>query len=261
MGTFVKRRPGAPAGFFAVEAAGLRWLGEPGPPHGDGVAVARPLDVGDDELVLPRITEVAPTAAAARAFGAALAVTHAAGAEGFGRPPGAWTGDGFIGPLDLPHHHGPDGDEHWGPFFARLRLRPYLDAARARGAIDAAGARCVAAVCARLEDGDRSLTGPPEPPARIHGDLWAGNVLWGPDGVVLIDPAAHGGHRETDLAMLALFGLPHLDAVLAGYQDAAPLAPGWRRRVAVHQLHPLLVHAVLFGPGYGAQAAATASRL
>jgi fructosamine-3-kinase len=105
------------------------------------------------------------------------------------------------------------------------------------------------------------LAGPPEPPARLHGDLWSGNVLWAADGRAwIIDPAAHGGHRETDLAMLALFGLPHLDRVLAAYDASWPLAAGWEERVPLHQLHPLLVHAVLFGGGYGAQAVAAAAR-
>ncbi|MBT2519250.1 fructosamine kinase family protein [Streptomyces sp. ISL-90] len=90
-----------------------------------------------------------------------------------------------------------------------------------------------------------------DPPARIHGDLWNGNVLWSADGVVLIDPAAHGGHRETDLAMLALFGCPFLDDVLGAYHRAAPLRAGWRERVALHQLHPLAVHAAGHGRGYG----------
>ena len=96
--------------------------------------------------------------------------------------------------------------------------------------------------------------------ARLHGDLWSGNVVWTPGGAVLIDPAAHGGHRESDLAMLALFGLPHLGAVLVGYQSVSPLANGWQERVELHQLFPLLVHAVLFGGGYGAQAEGAALR-
>jgi fructosamine-3-kinase len=95
-----------------------------------------------------------------------------------------------------------------------------------------------------------SLAGPAEPPSRIHGDCWAGNVLWSGGRGWLIDPAAHGGHRETDLAMLALFGAPHLDRILVGYQDTVPLAAGWRSRVPLHQLHPLLVHACLFGASY-----------
>ena len=94
------------------------------------------------------------------------------------------------------------------------------------------------------------LAGPAEPPSRIHGDLWSGNVLWSAGGGWLIDPAAHGGHRETDLAMLDLFGLTHLNRVLAAYQEIAPLADGWRARVPLHQLHPLLVHVCLFGSGY-----------
>ena len=74
--------------------------------------------------------------------------------------------------------------------------------------------------------------------------LWSGGRGW------LIDPAAHGGHRETDLAMLALFGAPDLDRILAGYHDTVPLAAGWRSRIPLHQLHPLLVHACLFGASY-----------
>ena len=102
---------------------------------------------------------------------------------------------------------------------------------------------------------------PEEPPARLHGDLWNGNVVWGagptPGEVVphVVDPAAHGGHRECDLAMLALFGLPHLPQVLEAYESVHPLAEGWQDRVALHQLFPLLVHACLFGGGYGPRAA------
>jgi fructosamine-3-kinase len=127
--------------------------------------------------------------------------------------------------------------------------------------VDGAGAPAVRQVASRLTDGDESLTGPAEPPARLHGDLWSGNVLWTARGAVRIDPAAHGGPRETDLAMLALFGLPGLDDVLRAYDQAFPLAPGWRGRVAVHQLHPLLVHAALFGGGYGAEAGRAAASI
>jgi fructosamine-3-kinase len=95
-------------------------------------------------------------------------------------------------------------------------------------------------------------------PARLHGDLWSGNVMWTPDGVVLIDPAAHAGHLETDLAMLALFGCPHYDTILAGYQEVRSLKPGWRNRIGLHQLFPLLAHVVLFGGGYAGQTHAAA---
>jgi fructosamine-3-kinase len=102
------------------------------------------------------------------------------------------------------------------------------------------------------------LAGQTEPPARIHGDCWPGNVLWSAGRGWLIDPAAHGGHRETDLAMLALFGAPYLDQIIAAYDEVAPLASGWRARVPLHQLHPLLVHVCLFGAAYRQSALAAA---
>jgi fructosamine-3-kinase len=135
----------------------------------------------------------------------------------------------------------------WPSWYAAHRIEPYLRRAVDQGRLDASGP--VGQVCERIDE----LAGPPEPPARLHGDLWSGNVLWSGE-VWLIDPAAHGGHRETDLAMLALFGCPQLDTILAAYDEAAPLAPGWRARMPLHQLFPLLVHAVLFGGGYARSA-------
>ena len=120
--------------------------------------------------------------------------------------------------------------------------------------VGVAQARDVEAVVARIGE----LAGPAEPPSRIHGDCWSGNVLWSGGRGWLIDPAAHGGHRETDLAMLALFGAPYLDRILGAYADQAPLAPGWRQRVPLHQLHPLLVHVVLFGAAYREEVLAAA---
>jgi fructosamine-3-kinase len=101
---------------------------------------------------------------------------------------------------------------------------------------------------ARIADG---VMGGAEPPARIHGDLWPGNVVWADDRAWIVDPAAHGGHRETDLAHLALFGgAPFQDRVVAAYDEEWPLAPGWRERIAVHQLHLMLVHAAMLGAAY-----------
>ena len=137
------------------------------------------------------------------------------------------------------------GHDRWGEFYVEERLRPMAEAAAPRMTPDGLAAieEVACAVSAgRFDDDDA--------PARLHGDLWSGNVMWTPDGVVLIDPAAHGGHRETDLAMLALFGCPHLDDVVAGYQSVHPLRAGWRDRVGLHQLYPLLAHVVLFGGGY-----------
>jgi len=255
-GVFAKERADAPEGFFAAEAAGLAWLAEAVP--AGGAAVVEVLEVSRSAIRLRHLRATAPAPAAAEAFGRALAVTHAAGAPGHGcGPPGAG-GRGWIGPLALPAS-GPRRDgTAWGPFFAGERLHPFLRLARDRGAVDAAGARVLAALIDRIGAGEERLTGPPEPVARLHGDLWSGNLLWTAAGAVLIDPSAHGGHRESDLAMLALFGQAHLDRVLAAYDEARPLAPGWRDRVGVHQLYPLLVHAALFGEGYGTRAVAVA---
>ena len=144
--------------------------------------------------------------------------------------------------------------ESWPEFYATHRVEPYLQRAVDSGVLGPQDGKVIRSVCERLDE----LAGPAEPPARLHGDLWSGNVHWG-DGVAwAIDPAAHGGHRETDLAMLQLFGCPHLDRILAAYQEVSPLAEGWRQRVGLHQLFPLLVHAVLFGGGYAGQALAAA---
>jgi fructosamine-3-kinase len=244
---FEKSRPGHEAGrFFATEAAGLDWIRVPGGPPVPAV-LAR--DTGS--ISLQRIREVPPLTAVAHDFGRRLAALHAAGAPGFGAPPPEAPGpDGWIG--DLPMRYASRGT--FAEFWALDRIAATARLARGRHAISAAQSaevdRAVEAILAGQVD-----VGPPEPPARLHGDLWAGNLLWGEDGRVwLIDPAAHGGHRESDLAMLALFGAPHLARILAAYNDAAPLAEGWRDRVGLHQAWPLLVHAALFGGSYGGSA-------
>jgi fructosamine-3-kinase len=147
-----------------------------------------------------------------------------------------------------------DGAGAWPEWYATRRLLPFLRRAADAGPLSQADVRLVESVISRIG----KLAGPAEPPSRIHGDCWSGNVLWSAGRGWLIDPAAHGGHRETDLAMLHLFGCPHLDRVLDGYQDTAPLADGWRDRIGLHQLFPLLVHTVLFGRGYAGQALAAA---
>ena len=218
---------------FAAEASGLRWLAEAG-----AVPVPEVLAVTGTALVISMIPPGRATPSAAFGFGAELARLHAAGAAGFGAP---WRG--FIASLPLDNTPGPPG---WPQWYAHRRLLPYLRMAVDAGALRPGDERLVEAVIDRIG----SLAGPPEPPSRIHGDCWAGNVLWSADRGWLIDPAAHGGHRETDLAMLDLFGAPHLDRILAGYNDTVPLAAGWRARIPLHQLHPLLVHACLFGSSY-----------
>lgn len=242
---FRKQRADSPAGFFRCEAAGLAWLRAAG-----AVPVVRVLDAADDHLDLERLTPVPPTRAAAAAFGRGLARLHAAGAPAFGSPAPGWVGDGWFGPLDHPLPLASGSWDRWGELLAEGRLRPLGSALR--GVVPQATLDALAHVADQAEAGRWDDD---EPPARLHGDLWAGNVLWTSLGATLIDPAAHGGHRETDLAMLALFGFPFLDDVLRGYQDEHPLRAGWQRRTTVHQVFPVGVHALLFGGPYVAQLA------
>jgi fructosamine-3-kinase len=229
-------RTTVPSDFFVAESAGLGWLAECG-----AVPIPAVLAVDASTLVLDWETEAAPSPAAAARFGAALADLHLAGAPAFGAP---WAG--YIGPLPMPNS--PTGGS-WAEFYRRRRIEPYVRMLRESGALRDVGP--FDRFAARLPE----LAGPEEPPARLHGDLWSGNLVWAESGVHLVDPAAHGGHRETDLAMLHLFGAPYLERILASYADRAadrgsPLAPGWPDRVPLHQLFPLLVHAVIFGGGY-----------
>jgi fructosamine-3-kinase len=226
---FVKAANG-PDGVFAAEAAGLRWLGEVA-----GAPVPEVLGVDDTTLVLPWLPPDSVTPAVAERFGRELAALHTAGAPAYGAP---WPG--FIAELPLDNTQA----DSWPEWYARRRLLPFLRASD--GALAADDVRLVE----RVIDNVAALAGPAEPPSRIHGDLWSGNVLWSAGRGWLIDPAAHGGHRETDLAMLALFGTPELARIIAAYQEVAPLADGWRARVPLHQLHPLLVHVVLYGASY-----------
>ncbi|WNM32982.1 fructosamine kinase family protein [Streptomyces sp. Li-HN-5-11] len=245
-GRVVMVKRGEDPGAVRAEAAGLRWLSGAG-------AVRVPAVLGHDRhwLVTERIPSGRPTARGAVQFGRDLAELHAAGAPAFGSPPPGGPEEAYIGLAPMRNVPGSD----WPRWYADHRVLPYLRRAVEAGTLSRSEADVIERALERLP----SLAGPAEPPARLHGDLWNGNVLWGDDGEVrLIDPAAHGGHRETDLAMLHLFGCPHLDRVLDGYQDAAPLADGWADRVGLHQLFPLLVHAVLFGRGYAEQAVAAA---
>jgi fructosamine-3-kinase len=252
---FVKHTERWPPDPLSSEAHGLRWIAEAN-------AVPTPDVLGCDHgtLIMTWVPPSSPTPTSAERFGRALAHLHTTGAQfpqtapkaaetssgppasvpAFGAP---WPG--FIASLPLDNTL-VTGADAWPEWYASRRLLPFLRRAADAGTLGQDAIRAVETVIGQIG----ALAGPVEPPSRIHGDCWSGNVLWSDGQGWLIDPAAHGGHRETDLAMLALFSAPYLDRILAAYTETSPLAEGWRSRVPLHQLHPLLVHVCLFGASY-----------
>ena len=222
----------------AAEAAYLRWLRE----GSDAVVEVLEVDDAANTLTIERVASTRPTAEAARQGGRELAAIHAMGAAAFGAPADGWDGPNYIGRAQqdcIP-------TQRWADFYVHQRVLPFADKTVAEGNLDGRGLDVVKQACEALlaEDEDAPL-------ARIHGDLWSGNLLFGTDRARFIDPAAHGGHPLTDIAMLELFGAPHWEAFVEGYLEQGLLNDDWRARIPVHQMHPLAVHAYTHGPSYG----------
>ena len=266
--TFIKLDPRSSQSLLG-EAAALRWLSEA--ESSGGLHAARVVSVRARELVEERVQMCAPTRDAAERIGRALAATHAAGAPWWGAPPAGWEGSYRIDWSLTPTVGEVAAPATWGAFYAEHRVMAYVRALVDCGDFSPREAAVFEKVAQRLCDGAWDA---PQPllvresgctVARLHGDLWAGNLLWdadasNPTGGVLIDPMAHGGHAETDLAMLALFGCPYLQVMLAAYDEVSPLSDGWHERVELHQLAPMLLHCVLFGGGFLGEALSMARR-
>lgn len=253
-------KSGSPAA-IATEVASLFWLAD----AAGGAAVAEVVNRGQSWLETRRLAHGTPSPEDAARFGRHLARTHAAGAPHWGAPPpGLRDTDARLAELPAPVSRTPRWNS-WGDFYAEARLRPYLRLAEVPREARLVLHRAIDLVAeGRFDAPQPALVGGV---ARIHGDLWAGNVMWAitPGGRgttgTLLDPSAHGGHAETDLAELALFRAPHLDSIIAGYQEVSPLADGWQHRVSVHQFHMMLVHAALYSGNYIPQALTLARRL
>ena len=232
---FVKANANAPDGMFGAEARGLEFLRAAG-----AVRVPRVLalsDVAPSFLVLELLESAPRRPAFDEELGRGLAALHRAtpGAFGLDAP-------NFIG--SLPQSNA--AHARWSDFYRSERLEPQLERAAGQGRASPAMRRGFQRLFARLD----ALVGVEEPPARLHGDLWAGNLHVDEGGApCLIDPAVYGGHREMDLGMMRLFG-GFSERVFAAYAEAFPLSPGHAERVPLYQLYPLMVHVNLFGGGY-----------
>lgn len=232
---FLKTHQRPPSGMFAAEAKGLQWLAA-----AEAIRTPRVLGSSDDGpayLALELLRPAKRVGDFEERLGRGLARLHDYGAPYFGLDH-----DNFIGPL--PQHN--DRVKDWASFYWQARLEPQLQRAVDRGVLDGG----TTTEFAKLESVLPDRVGAEEPPARLHGDLWGGNLHVDDEGLpCLIDPAVYGGHREIDLAMMRLFG-GFGPQVFAAYEEAMPLAPGADDRVALYQLYPLLVHVNLFGGAY-----------
>ncbi len=231
---FAKTHAAPPPEFFSTEAASLAWLRV-----ADAVPVPEVLAMSDDSpahLVLEWVERGAADATTDERFGRSLAALHRAGAPSFGREDLRTTGSRAL--PNVPQ-------TTWAEFCSTNRLLPLARIARDEGALPTSA---IDALERLAHDLDRFDDG--EPPARLHGDLWAGNRMIDRHGASwIVDPAAHGGHREFDLAMMRLFG-GFSEVCFAAYAEVHPLHDGWQERVALHQIAPLVVHAIKFGGGY-----------
>ncbi len=231
---FVKVNERAPADMFDAEARGLAFLAEPAIPD---LRIPEVLAVGERFLALELLEPGPKPADFDERLGRALAALHRAAPPSFGLDH-----DNYIGRLPQPNDPRPD----WPTFYREMRLEPQLRMAEDAGLADGRLRARFEALHANLP----SLVGPAEPPARLHGDLWGGNLHRAPDGTpALIDPAVAGGHREIDLAMMKLFG-GFGPRVFAAYDEAYPLPAGHDERVPLYQLYFLMAHVNLFGRGY-----------
>jgi fructosamine-3-kinase len=236
---FVKTNEHAPPDMFPAEARGLGFLAEAKALRIPEVLAVSSATDAVHFLALEFVPQGSPARAHDEVLGRGLAALHRFGAPRFGLDH-----HNFIGSLPQSNR----AHARWAEFYEKERLAPQLERAVSNGRAGAAMRRGFERLFARLT----GLVGPEEPPSRLHGDLWGGNLHTDERGApCLVDPAAYGGHREIDLAMMRLFG-GFGERVFASYAEAFPLAPGASERVPLYQLYPLMVHVNLFGGGYGA---------
>jgi fructosamine-3-kinase len=222
-------------GMFLAEAKGLQLLRQPDAPCVPEV-IAQSVIGNYQFLILEYLDKGPRRKDYPERFGCSLAALHRNTHAYFGLDH-----DNRMGALEQFNHQHTDGVT----FFIQQRLMPQVKLALERKKIAAVHVHQFERLYIQLPQ-----ILPAEPPSLIHGDLWAGNVIEGPDGdACLIDPAVAYSHREADLAMTMLFGRFD-DKFYDAYHSAFPLTQGWQERMDLWNLYPLLVHVNLFGDSY-----------
>ena len=223
-------------GMFEAEVKGLELLEAPGV-----IRIPRPVlctKYGDNAyLIMEFIDEGGEGGNSWKKFGKQLADMHRQSHSGFGLDH-----QNYIGSLEQSNNL----KNTWAEFFAAERIEPQLKLATSY--FSASERQLFEGLLSRVDQ-----LVPVEPPSLVHGDLWSGNYLFDEQAEpVLIDPAVYFGHREMDIGMMQLFGGFSPD-LFAAYNEHYPLESGWRERVDLHNLYPLLVHVNLFGSSYASQ--------
>jgi len=233
---FVKTHENPPPHFFTTEACGLSWLRD-----SNTVPIPEVLFVSDSPpcLALEWVEEGPRIASGDEQLGQQLAALHQTKFPTFGRPDERTTGS--LAVPNTPH-------DDWISFYRECRLLPLLMKAQDNSALSTSTIDKIHTLCDRLHE----VAPPQGAPSLVHGDLWAGNRITHRSGISwLIDPAAHGNHREFDVAMMRLFG-GYESSCFEAYNEAYPLDAGWQQRIPLMQLAPLIVHAIKFGEHYAA---------
>lgn len=231
---FLKTNAHCPPDMFAREAEGLEALAV-----ADGPRVPRVFLIGADFLLIEDLRPARQSVHYWSEMGRQLALLHAHTSPQFG-----FSHDNYIGSTPQPNPWTDDGLA----FFAQHRLMFQAELAGRQHLLSSGEVQQVERLSARLQEYI-----PPQPASLIHGDLWSGNLLTDENGApALIDPAAHYGWAEADLAMMTLFGAPP-EAFFRAYTEARPLPTGWRARFPLYNLYHLLNHLNLFGQGYYGQ--------
>ena len=254
---FMKANAKQNAAFFTAEAAGLSAIaktGTIGTPEILCTGTDDGEDVGYSFLLLKYIDGGKKRADYWETLARNLAAMHNADTSGFfdyeveepshshsqPQPQFGFFQDNFIGAR--PQSNTPN--ESWISFFRDQRLAPQFKDA------DSYFSPTDRTKITKLLDHLEDFLVEPEKPSLLHGDLWAGNVMCGPDGnAMLIDPACYVGHAEADLAMTELFGGFPIEFYEA-YKEVYTLQAGYENRRDLYNLYQLLNHLNLFGPTY-----------